>query len=119
LGSARVSRWISEILKENRGMRGTETDRKSKTIKCAARTTVLKKNRFGETPARPLTHRLTFVGKMFNYGLAVLSERVQAFLDSLLVIVHSPRRLCSVKQTLRHSSRTDVEVQDYTAFGNL
>lgn len=67
----------------------------------------------------PLTHRLTFVTKMFNDGLAVLSECVQAFLDGLFVIVHSPRRLCSVKQTLCHSSGTDVEVQNYTAFSNL
>jgi hypothetical protein len=56
---------------------------------------------------------------VFNDGLAVLRERVQAFLDSLLVIVHSSRCLCSVKQTVRHSSGTDVEVQDYAAFSNL
>ena len=64
-------------------------------------------------------HLLTFAAKVFNDWLAVLRERVQAFLDSLLVIVHSSRCLCSVKQTVRHSSGTDVEVQDYAAFSNL
>jgi hypothetical protein len=44
-----------------------------------------------------VTHRLTFVGEVFNDGFAVLAERVQTFLDGLLVIVYSPRRLGSVE----------------------
>jgi hypothetical protein len=79
----------------------------------------VKEGKLKATAARPLTYRLTFDRKMLNDGRAVLRERVQAFLDGLLVIVHSPRRLCSVKQTLSHCSRTDVEVEDYTAFSNL
>jgi len=49
LGSARVSRWISDILKENGGMRKIETDRKTKTIKqqrCSSRSTVRKESKF-------------------------------------------------------------------------
>jgi hypothetical protein len=65
------------------------------------------------------THRLTLAGEAFNDGLAVLVERVQAFLDGVLVVVNSPRRLCSVKQTFRHCVWANVEVQYYTTLSNL
>jgi hypothetical protein len=43
------------------------------------------------------TYHLTFLAEVFNDGFTVLVERVETFLDGLLVIVCSPRRLCSME----------------------